>query len=111
MLVRLAHFCFRRRRTVVAAWILAVFVLSAVGWGAIGPDFHTDFKLPDSETKQVFDFLKARSPKEAGFDAQIVFTSSAGADDPTVKAAMTTLFGDVGTLPRVKVTSPYSQFG
>ncbi|MSY13637.1 MAG: hypothetical protein F2673_10955, partial [Actinobacteria bacterium] len=58
MLARVAKFCYRRRRLVVLAWIGIIVSVSAVGWGAVGPDFRTDFNLPASETRQVFDFLR-----------------------------------------------------
>jgi len=111
VLARIAQFCFRRRRIVVAAWIGLIVVVSAVGWGAVGANFRTDLTLPASETKQVFDFLKTHAPSSAGFNGQIVFSAPQGVQDPTVKAAMSELFTKVAALPGVTVTSPYGPNG
>ena len=113
MLGRLARFCYRRRWTVVISWIIGVFVLSSLGWMAIGPDFRTDFTLPDSETKEVFDFLEDRSPTDAGFTSQIVFATNAdgGVRDPEVEAAMTTMLDRVAEMDGIRVTSPYTPEG
>ena len=63
MLARFARSCFRHRWRVVISWVIGVFVLSSLGWGAIGPDFKTDFSLPDGPTKDVFDYLEANSAR------------------------------------------------
>jgi RND superfamily putative drug exporter len=111
VLGRLASFSFRRRRLVVLLWVLGAIALSGIGWGAVGPNFRTDFSLPDSETKQVFEFLEARSPDDAGITGQIVFQAGQGVDDPAVTAAMSALFDRVDQLPDVRVTSPYAPDG
>ena len=57
MLAPLARACVRHKKLVIGIWVglLAVFIGLS---GAIGADYKTDFKLPDSETKQVFDLLQ-----------------------------------------------------
>ena len=111
MLARIAQFSFRRRRLVVGTWLLLIVGLSAVAWGAVGPDFHTDFKLPSSETRQVFDFLHQRSPNDAGVSGQLVFTADQGIADPAVRQAMEVLFAQVTRLDGVSVVSPYADQG
>ena len=111
MLARIAQFCFRRRGSVIAAWLVAIFGLSAFGFGAIGPDFKTDFSLPASETKEVFDFLDERSPNDSGFNGQIVFTAPQGIADPAIQAAMEAMFAQVAQLDGVTVTSPFTPEG
>ena len=111
MLARLARFCFRRRWTVVISWLVAIFVLSSLGWGAVGPDFKTDFTLPDSETKDVFDLLEARSPADAGFTGQIVFTAPQGVTDPAVQSAMSDFLAQADEVDGVRITSPLTPEG
>ncbi len=112
MLVRLARFCFRRRRLVVFAIWLPILVGLSVVSGVIGSDFRTSFDFPASESKDVFDALeRAGSEEDAGDVAQIVFTAPQGTQDPAVQAAMTGLFEQVEQLPGVKVTSPYTPEG
>ena len=112
MLARLARFSFRRRRIMVfAIWLPLLIGISAIG-GAIGSNYHTDFNLPNSDSKVVQDALESGGNKEdAGWTAQIVFTSPKGTDDPAVKAAMEPFFAEVDKLDGVKVVSPYSPEG
>ncbi len=105
-LERLARACVRHRWIVIGAWVAAL-VLANVVAGAVGPDYRTDFTLPDSETKQVQELLAANSPDRAGFTAQIVFRAPQGVDDPAVEAAMTQLFDHVAGIGDITVTSPY----
>ncbi len=112
MLARLARFSFRKRRIMVfAIWLPLLIGIFAVG-GAIGSDYHTDFNLPNSDSKVVQDALESGGNEEdAGWTAQIVFTSPNGTDDPAVKAAMEPLFAEVDKIEGVKVVSPYSPEG
>ena len=111
MLARLARFCFRRRWTVVIGWLLAIVLLGIIGFGVVGNDYRTDFNLPDSETKQVFDFLKANRPDSAGFTGQIVFQDKDGVSSPEVQAALTPLFQKVDKIDGVSVVSPFTPEG
>ena len=111
MLARVAQFSYRRRGLVVIAWIAIIVGVSAVGWGALGPNFRTDFNLPASETRQVFDFLRERSPSDGGFNGQIVFTAPQGVADPAVSESMQAVFERVDSLEGVDVISPYADAG
>ncbi len=111
MLARVAKFSYRRRGLVVLVWIAVIIGVSAVGWGALGPNFRTDFNLPASETRQVFEFLRERSPTDGGFNGQIVFTAPQGVADPEVAAAMSTLLAEVDEFEGVDVISPYGEAG
>ena len=96
---------------VFAIWLPLLIGISVVG-GAIGSNYHTDFNLPNSDSKVVQDALESGGNKEdAGWTAQIVFTSPNGTDDPAVKAAMEPFFEAVDQLDGVKVVSPYSPEG
>jgi putative drug exporter of the RND superfamily len=110
VLARLARFCYRRRWIVLGVWVVLLVALSAMS-GAIGTDFHTDFKQPDSESKRVQDALTSGgSAAQAGFPGTIVFTSPNN-DDPAVQQAMTGLFDKVKALEGVSLTSPYDPAG
>jgi len=111
VLARVAQFSYRRRGLVVIAWIAIIVGVSAVGWGALGPNFRTDFNLPASETRQVFDFLRERSPSDGGFNGQIVFTAPQGVADPAVSESMQAVFERVDALEGVDVISPYADAG
>jgi hypothetical protein len=50
-MARMARLCVRRRWIVIAAWVVLLAVANMVA-GAVGPDYRTDFSLPDGEAKQ-----------------------------------------------------------
>ena len=114
VLTRLARFCYRRRRFVLLAWLVAlvgVLVLSNVAGGKN----VTNFSLPGTESQKAFDLLKAKFPARAGDSAQIVFTSSApgGVRNPDVQQRMEAAFAAVAKVdPHISsVTDPYSPQG
>jgi putative drug exporter of the RND superfamily len=112
MLARLARVCFRRRRVVLAVWIVALVVLSGVGQKLAS--YRTEFSIPASDAKQGLDLLKSgfSGSESGGADANIVFRYDKGIDDPAVQAAMTKVFAAAAAgLPGMKVVSPYDPIG
>jgi RND superfamily putative drug exporter len=108
-LTALSRWCYRRRRMVVALWVVAFVVLNIVG-GAVGNAYSDNFSGGKSDSVQAFDLLKERFPQRAGDTTDIVFTADQGVDDPQVKAAMEALFADVGpgkVAHVVTLDSPY----
>jgi RND superfamily putative drug exporter len=77
VLARLGRFAFRRRRRVLAAWliVLAVFAGAAVAFSG-----HTDneFTIPGTESQQAIDTLTARFPAAGGSSAELVFVAPKG---------------------------------
>jgi RND superfamily putative drug exporter len=112
VLEQLARFCFLRRRLVLAVW-LAVLVGVGILQGAIGSNFRTEFRLPNTESKRGFEILQQNFPQRqtSGADASIVFKADQGVDDPAVKAAMTSMFDGLRSLRGIEITSPYSPEG
>jgi RND superfamily putative drug exporter len=110
MLQNLARFCVRRRREMVGLWLVLLVVLG-IAAGSMGSSFSTEFELPKSEANDVQQLLEANSPDRAGFSGEIVFTSPAGVVTDEIKAAMATMFSEVGALNGVTVTSPFDTEG
>jgi len=112
MLPRLARTAYRRRRSVVAAWVVllvgTLFLASALG-GA----FRTDFRLPGSESQAAVDLLtRAGFVDRTGDTAQVVFESDAGFDDPATKARVEALLAEIDAeVPRSSIASPYAPGG
>ena len=109
-LAGLSRWCYRRRRMVVALWVVAFVVLNTIG-GMIGDAYSDNFSGGKSDSIQAFDLLKSRFPARAGDTADIVFTSPKGVKDPQVRAAMESMFADVGpgkVAHVVALDSPYS---
>ena len=111
MLQRLAAWCYRRRRSVVVLWIVALVSMSVIG-SNVGASFSQGFSLTDTESSRAAALLETRFPARAGDEGQIVFAHSGGVDDAAVQARMEALFADVAEVPGVTaVVSPYSPDG
>jgi RND superfamily putative drug exporter len=111
MLQRLAAWCYRRRRSVVVLWIVALVGVSAIG-SNVGSTFSQGFSLSDTESSRAAQLLETRFPARAGDEGQIVFAHSGGVDDATVRARMEHLFGEVAHVAGVTaVVSPYTDDG
>jgi RND superfamily putative drug exporter len=105
-LAALARRCVRHRWIVIGAWLALLVGVNIVA-GAVGPDYRTDFVLPDSESKEVQELLEANSPDRAGFTSQIVFKSESGFDDPEIQAQIEALLDHVVSQGDITVTSFY----
>ena len=109
----LATLCYRRRRTVVLVWLLALVSLTAAS-RAIGTNYSNSFTLPDTESTRALDLLKHASPGNAGDVERIVFQTSQGTavTDPAVRARISSMLGRVAALAHVtSVRSPYDSPG
>jgi RND superfamily putative drug exporter len=110
---RIARRCFRRRRLVVALWLLALVGLTAAS-GGVGTAYSNDFQLPNTESARALDLLKKVVPAQSGATAQIVVGTTDGAkiSDPAVRSRVEQMLREVGALPNVtEVVSPYSPAG
>ncbi|MDY7106270.1 MAG: MMPL family transporter [Actinomycetota bacterium] len=105
-LARLAAACVHHRWIVIGAWVALLVGVNVIA-GAVGPDYRTDFTLPDSESKDVQELLLAADPNRAGFTSQIVARSESGFDDPEVRSALEDLFSFVEAQGDITVTSPW----
>jgi putative drug exporter of the RND superfamily len=106
MLAPLARACMRHKWIVIGSWLALLIVINAVS-GAIGPDYKTNFRLPNSETKQVFDLLQQHAPNQAGTTGQIVVKADEGfANDPAAQAALQRITDFAADQPGVTVTTP-----
>ena len=112
-LAALSRWCYRRRRMVVAFWVVAFVVLNAVG-GMVGDAYSDNFSGGKSDSIQAFDLLKERFPGRAGDTADIVFQADQSVNDPQVRATMESLFDEVGpgkVAHVVALDSPYQAPG
>src|ERR1700686_3398284 len=89
-LYRLAHFAFRRRRLVLAIWLVAA--IAAITFGvASGGKTNDSFTIPGTEAQNAADVLTAKLPAFSGGQSTIVFATagtSAKVTDPADKAAI-----------------------
>ena len=106
MLASLARTCVRHRWRVIGGWFALLVAVIAIS-GAVGPDYKTDFTLPDSETKDVQELLEANSPNTAGFEATIVVKAPQGLDDPAVQERLTEIADFAASQDGITAISPY----
>ncbi|MFD5056162.1 MMPL family transporter [Streptomyces tendae] len=108
---RVAHWAFRRRRTVVLVWVA---VLAAVFLGAVNSSEAPEdsASLPGIESQQAFDLLDERFPgtEADGAQARVVFVAADGQQVTSTanRSAVDTLVDEVADGPQVAgATSPF----
>ncbi|MGH6655732.1 MAG: MMPL family transporter, partial [Actinocrinis sp.] len=112
-MTRLARWCFRHRRLVLAGWLLVLAVALGAARAA-GSDYNGDLSLPGTDSQAATALLSANFPKAAGEGDQIVFQTSGGAtvQSPQVRAAVTSALAKVAALADIAgVASPYAATG
>lgn len=87
-LYRLGHLCVRRRRWVLAAWVVLL-VGIGVASVALGGETTDEFTLPGTESQEAFDLLEERFPVQGGSSTTVVFAAGPGgtvSDDRATQA-------------------------
>jgi RND superfamily putative drug exporter len=111
MLVRLADLCYRRRRWVLAAWVVALLGSVALA-GAFGGDLKQDYLQRGSDSKAAADTLKSSFPLKAGDTIRVVLHSDAGISSRDVRARAEKILADLADEDHVVgVLSPFSPEG
>jgi RND superfamily putative drug exporter len=110
MLLRVTQFVYRRRRSVVIAWI-ALLVMTVTIGGRLGGDDTTDYGTPGSESAEANDLLDTRFPSGSGDTIDVVWR----ADDvrgAATRARAKALLREAATLDHVVgVIDPYAPAG
>ncbi len=108
----LAQWCYRRRRTVILAWLFALVVLGGAT-GFFGTGYNDSFALPGTESTKALDLLTKAFPQQSGEQDTIVWKATSGSvTDGDVQAAVTALLAKVASTHGVaSVTSPYTPTG
>jgi putative drug exporter of the RND superfamily len=112
-MTRLARWCFTRRRTVLAAWLLLLVVALGAARAA-GGAFNSDLSLPGTDSQAAVSLLTQHYPAAAGETDQIVIQAAGGAtiQSPQVRGAVTKALARVFAVPGIaSVTSPYTAAG
>ncbi len=111
-LYQLGRVSFRRRRTVLAAW-LALLVLFGIGAATLSEDTSDSFSIPGTQSQQAIDLLGERFPEVSadGATARVVFAALEGQtlNDPANRAAVEQVVADLTNAPQVvNVADPYA---
>jgi putative drug exporter of the RND superfamily len=105
---RLGDWCYRRRKTVVLLWVVALVVFGGI-YGAVGSNTRDEFTLPNVESKTGFDILEDHFGGEGDQSGTIVFKAEQGVTDPEVQAEMESFLAEVDEIDRVALLSPYDE--
>ncbi len=111
MLVRLADWCYRRRRLVVVMWVAAL--VGSYGLAsAFGGEFRQDYLQPGSESKAASDTLTEEFPAASGDTIQVVVHAETGVSSPAARTRAETVFADVAESDHVVgIASPFTAGG
>jgi RND superfamily putative drug exporter len=115
MIARLGSWCFRRRKTVVAAWVVALVVFGAA-MSAAGTETRSEFELPNVESRRGNDIFEEHfGGLGSGLTAPVVFHAEQGVTDPEIRRAMDGFFAEVDQMTidgeDVAIGSPYADRG
>ena len=106
-LVRLADWSYRRRRLVLAVWLVLLVVTITLA-KAVGGDNNFTFTTPGSDSQQAQDLLETHFPARAGDEVDVVFQADAGIADSGVRSQVDAALAKFATAPHVAaVVSPY----
>jgi RND superfamily putative drug exporter len=97
---RFARSMYRRRRLVVAVWLVVLVAVSAVA-GAAGADHKVDYTMPGSGSARAQALLAERFPEQSGDAVQLVFQSDAGVTDGPVADQITRVSAEAATVEHV----------
>jgi RND superfamily putative drug exporter len=108
----LAHWCYQKRRYVLAIWLVLFVALLALGRAA-GSEYASSFALPSTDSTRALDLLKAEFPAASGEADTIVLHAKQGkVTDADIKARVVPMLAKVEKLPHIKsVASPFSATG
>ncbi|MEV4621475.1 MMPL family transporter [Asanoa sp. NPDC049573] len=102
LLYRLGRASFRRRRLVVALWLVVLVALGAAAAAFMKPT-SSDFTMPGTESQRAIDALAREFPAASGTTGTIVIAAPPGRTlaDPAAHAAVAAVVREAGTLPGV----------
>jgi RND superfamily putative drug exporter len=107
--IRLADFCYRRRRYVLLAWVL-VFVGVIVAGSSLPAEHQANYQTPGAESAAAYQLLEERFPARGGDSVKLVF--SGAIDEPAVRSQVDAVIATVVDRPHVTgVGSPYAPGG
>ena len=97
-MIRLADFCYRRRRYVLGVWVL-VFVGVMVAGGALPAEHRANYQTPGAESGDAYELLNERFPSRGGDAIKLVFAGAI--DDPAAKAQVDAVIAQAAARPHV----------
>src|SRR5262245_61955720 len=90
-LATLADFSYRRRGTMVLAWIVSAFVIIGLGTSLAG-EYEADYNTPGSDSKAASELTETAFDGYSGQEIYVVWKDPAGAQSPAAKQRMDAFF-------------------
>ena len=107
MLKRVADVCYRHRWRTLIGWVVLLIGINVVA-GSVGSSFSQTFNLPNTDSQKAFDLLDNKFPARSGETAMVVFEADSSLQDPTTKAEIDQVVGELRQVPGViAVRSPF----
>jgi RND superfamily putative drug exporter len=104
-MTRLADFCYRRRRVVLAGWVVALVAIVTLS-SALPAEHRASYQTPGAESTKAYELLGERFAARQGDSIKLVFAGDV--DDRDVQAAITQVIEKAAAQPHVtSVESPY----
>ncbi|MDQ6696477.1 MAG: MMPL family transporter, partial [Actinomycetota bacterium] len=104
---RLAGWCYRRRRRVLAGWVIALVVFVAIGQSA-GGSLLKSFSLPGTESSRAFDILKKDFGRKGDVGDLVFKTESGSVRSAGVRNDIQPVLAELGRQPHVtSIANPY----
>jgi RND superfamily putative drug exporter len=111
VLERVARFSYRRRRVMLAAWLVALVVFVALGQAAGGKSSQS-LHLAGTDSQQASDLLAQRFPARSGGIGDLVYHAPGGVASAALRSEVDALLASIARVPHVRsVVSPYSPEG
>ncbi|MDP9075373.1 MAG: MMPL family transporter [Actinomycetota bacterium] len=108
-MIRIADFCYRRRRYVLAAWVVALIAVIFAG-SALPANHRASYQTPGAESTKAYALLNERFPARKGDSIKLVFAGDINA--PASRALAEAAMARASAQPHVtNVTSPYTPAG
>ncbi len=103
----LARFCYRHRRLVVLAWLVALVGMNVLS-SAIGPNFTTNFTAPNTESTRAQNLLSAHFKAQSGDTVQVALKGTPSMHDGAVRAQVEAFRNALAKVRHVvSVSDPY----
>jgi RND superfamily putative drug exporter len=108
-MLRVADLCYRRRRLVLLAWVVALVVVLGAG-SALPARHRANYQTPGAEATKAYDLLGARFPAGGGDAVKLVFEGDLAS--PAARARIDEVVRTAAAQPHVTaVVSPFDPQG
>ncbi|MGI9080378.1 MAG: MMPL family transporter [Acidimicrobiales bacterium] len=105
-MIHIADFCYRKRRYVLAAWILLFVGVVFIAGKAFPAEHKANYQTPGAESSKAYDLLKQRLPARGGDSIKVVFAGDI--NSPGIRPQVEAVLATAKARPHVtEVSSPY----